>query len=98
MTGVEGYVESAATGLIVGRNAVRRAEGLPLDLPPTTTALGALLNYIHLADPDTFQPMHINFGIFPPLLKGIKKMPRKQRRQALSKRALEDLDHWAGNG
>ena len=93
MTGVEGYIESAATGLIAGRNAARRAKGLPEHVLPRTTALGALLDYISCADPETFQPMHVNFGIFPPLSEGAPRS-RKLRRQALSERALRDLDHW----
>lgn len=93
MTGVEGYVESAATGLLAGRNAARRAKGLPATIPPRTTALGALLDYISHADPETFQPMHVNFGIFPPLSEGIPRS-RKLRRQAYAERALRDLDHW----
>ncbi len=95
LTGVEGYIESAAAGLIVGRNAARQAKGLPLQLPPVSTALGALLHYIVFADPETFQPMHVNFGIFPPLPKGaVQSRSKKLRRQAIVQRALHDLDLW----
>jgi len=62
MTGVEGYVESAASGMIAGHNAARMVRGRPLRVPPPTTALGALLHYITHADADGFQPMHVNFG------------------------------------
>jgi methylenetetrahydrofolate--tRNA-(uracil-5-)-methyltransferase len=93
LTGVEGYIESAATGLIAGRNAARRLKGIPLSLPPATTSLGALLHYLVEADPESFQPMHVNFGIFPPL-PGSSRLPRKSRRQAHSERALRDLDVW----
>ena len=74
MTGCEGYVESAAIGLIAGLYAAADARGQPLAPPPPTTALGALLGHItggHIetidAGPRSFQPMNINFGLFPPL-------------------------------
>jgi methylenetetrahydrofolate--tRNA-(uracil-5-)-methyltransferase len=93
LTGVEGYIESAATGLIVGMNAARWSKGTALSLPPATTGLGALLRYLVEADPDSFQPMHVNFGIFPPLPEG-SRLSRKKRRQAQVDRALRDLDAW----
>jgi methylenetetrahydrofolate--tRNA-(uracil-5-)-methyltransferase len=93
LTGVEGYIASAATGMIAGKNAVRWTQGKSLRLPPPTTSLGALLDYVTEADPKTFQPMHVNFGIFPPLGEG--RMPsRKRRREAIVQRALHDLDPW----
>jgi methylenetetrahydrofolate--tRNA-(uracil-5-)-methyltransferase len=94
ITGVEGYIESAATGLIVGRNAARWSKGEPLCLPPPTTSLGALIRYIVHADPETFQPMHVNFGVFPPLPDENARLSRKDRRRALVDRALRDLDAW----
>jgi methylenetetrahydrofolate--tRNA-(uracil-5-)-methyltransferase len=93
LTGVEGYIESAATGLIVGMNAALWSKGISLSLPPETTSLGALLRYLVEADPESFQPMHVNFGIFPPLQQS-SRLSRKQRRQACVERALRDLDTW----
>jgi methylenetetrahydrofolate--tRNA-(uracil-5-)-methyltransferase len=111
ITGCEGYVESAAIGLIAGRFAAAERLGEPLSLPPPTTAHGALLGHItggHLetidAGPRSFQPMNVNFGLFPPLtripargpdgerLRGPAKTLAKKR--ALSQRALADLDRW----
>ncbi|MGQ4809708.1 Methylenetetrahydrofolate--tRNA-(uracil-5-)-methyltransferase TrmFO [Candidatus Entotheonellaceae bacterium PAL068K] len=92
ITGVEGYVESAATGLLAGRHAAALCRGLPLYTPPATTAHGALVRYIATANPDTFQPMNINFGLFPPL----QTPPRSKqaRRAATIARALADLEPW----
>jgi methylenetetrahydrofolate--tRNA-(uracil-5-)-methyltransferase len=116
ITGCEGYVESAAIGLLAGRFAAAEQRGEPLSLPPPTTAHGALLGHItggHLGDhretidagPRSFQPMNINFGLFPPLttrvptrgedgerLRGTQKTVAKKRE--LSRRALADLDRW----
>jgi methylenetetrahydrofolate--tRNA-(uracil-5-)-methyltransferase len=94
LTGVEGYIESAATGLIVGRNAARWSKGAALLLPPPTTGLGALVRYIVDADPETFQPMHVNFGLFPALPKEGRRLSRKERRKAQVERALHDLEDW----
>ena len=96
ITGVEGYVESAAIGLLAGRFASADRLGLPLQPPPRTTALGALLSHITGgADASTFQPMNINFGLLPPLA-GTEtgRRGRKQRRPAISARALSDLSDW----
>ncbi len=93
ITGVEGYIESAATGLIVGRNAACWSRGLPMSLPPPTTSLGALLAYVVQADPENFQPMHVNFGILPSLPESPRRSRRK-RREAHVERALRDLDRW----
>jgi methylenetetrahydrofolate--tRNA-(uracil-5-)-methyltransferase len=92
VSGVEGYVESAASGLIAGRNAARLALGQPPTAPPRTTAIGALGYYVSHAESRYYQPSNITFGIMPPL----DKAPRqKQARQlALSDRALRDLDAW----
>jgi methylenetetrahydrofolate--tRNA-(uracil-5-)-methyltransferase len=117
ITGCEGYVESAAIGLLAGRFAAAEQRGESLSAPPPTTAHGALLGHItggHLsgdhretidAGPRSFQPMNINFGLFPPLttrvptrgedgerLRGTQKTVAKKRE--LSRRALADLDRW----
>jgi len=88
ITGVEGYVESAATGLLAGINAYCFLQGDESLIFPVETALGALTNYLVTADSSNFQPMNINFGLFPPLL---AKTPRKERKKALSDRSLEKL-------
>ncbi len=94
IAGVEGYVESAAMGLLAGRYAAAQALGQPADSPPETTALGALLGHITGgARAETFQPMNANFGLFPPLAGRIK---RRERRAAYSARALGDLSAWLG--
>ncbi|MCS1350399.1 FADH(2)-oxidizing methylenetetrahydrofolate--tRNA-(uracil(54)-C(5))-methyltransferase TrmFO [Mechercharimyces sp. CAU 1602] len=89
MTGVEGYVESAAAGLIAGMNAGRRALGRELILFPQDTAMGSLAHYITTANPDNFQPMNANFGLFPPL--GRKVKPKQERNKQYADRALASL-------
>lgn len=91
ITGVEGYVESAAMGLLAGISASCRMSGKEMKPPPETTAHGALLNYITRSDDRTFQPMNVNFGIFPPLF---RKTPKKERGRHYSERALSDMDKW----
>jgi methylenetetrahydrofolate--tRNA-(uracil-5-)-methyltransferase len=92
ITGVEGYVESAAIGLLAGRFAAAEVTGAPIVMPPATTAFGALLGHITRgADAATFQPMNVNFGLFPPLDQPVKKAERKP---ALARRALAELDAW----
>jgi methylenetetrahydrofolate--tRNA-(uracil-5-)-methyltransferase len=92
ITGVEGYVESAAIGLLAGRFAVARAAGRAPVPPPATTALGGLLRHITGdASAATFQPMNVNFGLLPPLAGQVK---RAERKPALARRALADLDDW----
>jgi methylenetetrahydrofolate--tRNA-(uracil-5-)-methyltransferase len=100
ITGVEGYIESAAVGLLAGRFAAAERLGQVLDPPPAETALGALLAHITGgALADSFQPMNVNFGLLPPLEnagKG-KKGPRgRERKRAQSQRALTALDAWLG--
>jgi methylenetetrahydrofolate--tRNA-(uracil-5-)-methyltransferase len=92
ITGVEGYVESAACGFLAGLFAAGRRKGCDLAPPPSTTALGALLG--HLATPAAhgFQPMNINYGLFPPLAG--RSRGRRDRRLALAERALADLEVW----
>ena len=94
VSGVEGYVESAASGLIAGRNAARLTLGLDPITPPRTTAIGALAHYVSHADPAHYQPTNITFGIIPPLDKPPKS--RADRALATSTRALEDLAAWSG--
>ncbi|NUR52962.1 MAG: methylenetetrahydrofolate--tRNA-(uracil(54)-C(5))-methyltransferase (FADH(2)-oxidizing) TrmFO, partial [Acidobacteria bacterium] len=92
MSGVEGYVESAASGLIAGRNAAALARGDAPAAPPRTTAIGALGYYVSHADPKHYVPSNIAFGLLPPL----DRAPRKKadRKVAVSERALRDLDQW----
>jgi methylenetetrahydrofolate--tRNA-(uracil-5-)-methyltransferase len=92
ISGVEGYVESASSGLIAGRNAAALARGEAPRVPPRTTAIGALAYYVSHADPRHYQPTNITFGIMPPPPPGLKR--RQERRQALSERALRELDVW----
>ena len=89
ISGVEGYMESAAMGILAGVNAYCQAMGMSPVVPPATTAMGALINYITRSEHVPFQPMNVNFGLFPPL-----PGKRRQRRQHLATRALEDLRHW----
>lgn len=97
MTGVEGYVESTAIGLLAGRFAAAEILGQTASLPPATTAFGALLGHITGgADARTFQPMNVNFGLFPEFPKSAK-IRGKDRKQAMSTRALEDLSGWLGD-
>jgi methylenetetrahydrofolate--tRNA-(uracil-5-)-methyltransferase len=115
ITGCEGYVESAAIGLLAGRFAAAERLGEPIAPPPPTTAHGALLDYVtggHVetidAGPRSFQPMNVNFGLFPPLahtptkdddgkrLRGSAKTVA--RKHALTARALADLDRWIADG
>ena len=94
ITGVEGYVESAAIGILAGRFAAAEVQGHSLPAPPPTTALGALLGHITGgAEAATFQPMNVNFGLFPPLERAVKKAERKA---AMARRALGDLEAWLG--
>lgn len=93
ISGVEGYVESAATGFLAGIAAARKVRGLLYTPPPPTTALGALLTHLTEADPDHFQPSNVHYGLFPPLAgKPIRK--RSERRLALAQRALADTEKW----
>jgi methylenetetrahydrofolate--tRNA-(uracil-5-)-methyltransferase len=98
ITGCEGYVESAAIGLLAGRFAAVERLGQPLRLPPFTTAHGALLGHItggHIetidAGPRSFQPMNVNFGLFPPLSGATA---RTNKKRTLCARALVDLETW----
>ena len=92
MSGVEGYVESAASGLIAGLNAAALALGEPPSAPPRTTAIGALAYYASHADPKHYVPSNIAFGLIPPLDTRVKS--KKDRNHAISERALKDLADW----
>ncbi|MBL8669055.1 MAG: methylenetetrahydrofolate--tRNA-(uracil(54)-C(5))-methyltransferase (FADH(2)-oxidizing) TrmFO [Alphaproteobacteria bacterium] len=105
VTGVEGYVESAAIGLLAGRFAAAERQGRPVLAPPPVTAFGALLAHITGgADSRSFQPMNVNFGLFPPIIddvsapsegkQGKGRQGRADRKQALSQRALAALATW----
>ncbi len=97
ITGCEGYVESASVGLMAGRFAAAELQGRSLETPPVTTALGALLGHITGgAEASDFQPMNVNFGLFPP---PEDKVHKKQRKEAYTARARADLQGWlAGTG
>ena len=91
LSGVEGYVESAAMGLLAGINAARLLKGASAILPPATTAMGGLLSHLQNTQPKKFQPSNVNFGLIPALG---KKLPKKERNRALARRALDDLLAW----
>ncbi len=105
--GVEGYGESAAIGLLAGRMAAAERQGLPFVLPPPTTAHGALINHItggHIETTDnrgsSFQPMNVNFGLFPPVQLAGKRLPHTDRaiarKRAYTSRAMADFEEWLG--
>jgi len=91
MTGVEGYIESAATGLLAGINAARLLAGRALIVPPPATALGALLRYITDRERKKFQPMNVNFGLLPPLAEHLRG---KAKKESMARRALVAMDAW----
>jgi methylenetetrahydrofolate--tRNA-(uracil-5-)-methyltransferase len=90
--GVEGYVESIATGLLAGKFAAELAAGVKPSAPPTPTALGSLLNYVAHADSKKFQPVNITFDLLPPLEQKIRD--RKDRHRAQCELALQAFDRW----
>ncbi len=110
ITGVEGYVESAAMGIMAGRMAAAERKGEPFTVPPPTTAHGALIAHItggHLVTTDgqrsSFQPMNVNFGLFPPptdySTKGLKHAEKGvARKRGYTSRALKDFSDWLANG
>lgn len=95
ISGVEGYTESAASGLIAGRNAADVALGLPARVPPRACALGALCHYIANAEAKNYQPTNISFGLFPPFEPPIRN--RRARRNAIVERALHELERFAND-
>jgi methylenetetrahydrofolate--tRNA-(uracil-5-)-methyltransferase len=92
MSGVEGYVESAASGLLAGQNAARMARGEPLSSPPRTTAIGALAYYVSHANPAHYDPSNITHGIMEPIVFASRN--KLARKLAIADRALADLDRW----
>ncbi len=94
IAGVEGYVESAALGLLAGIFAAARARGELVTAPPPTTALGALLAHLGRSNPESFQPMNVNYGLFPPMDGQAKRTPKRERNLRMSARALADLTPW----
>lgn len=95
---MEGYIESAATGIIAGINASLLAGGDEPVIPPSSTAIGGLIKHITGADPKTFQPMNINFGLIPQTeIKNGKKLKRAARREAVSLMAINDMQKWIDN-
>ena len=92
ITGVEGYTESSATGLVAGINLARLLAGDEPVLPPPTTKLGALYRYLREADPRHFQPMNANFGLVDDLPERVRDKHRK--RELIAERALADLEAW----
>ena len=91
ITGVEGYVESAAGGFLAGINAARLCRGTAATVPPPSTASGALVNHVTNTDYRHFQPMNVNYGLFPHLAGKVRK---NERRAKLAERALSDLAEW----
>jgi len=101
ITGCEGYVESAAIGLLAVRFAAAESRADEPDVPPTTTALGALLGHVTGGGmAETYQPMNVNFGLFPPIderdARG-RPLKGRERKTAMARRALADLDAWIGD-
>jgi len=94
ISGVEGYVESAASGLIAGLNAAAVARGEAPRVPPRETAIGALAHYVSHADPRHYQPTNITFGIMPPPDSGGGRSRKADRKTATSERALRVLGEW----
>lgn len=92
ITGVEGYTESSATGLLAGINLARLLSGEAAVIPPPTTMLGALYRYMREADPKHFQPMNANFGLLDELPQQIRD--KKRKRELFAERALADMHSW----
>jgi len=92
ITGVEGYTESSATGLLAGINLARILSGDSPVIPPPTTMLGALYRYLSDADPKHFQPMNANFGLLDELPQRVRD--KKQKREQFAERALRDMQSW----
>lgn len=95
ISGVEGYTESAASGLLAGINAARLALGSEPEVTPRSTALGSLTHYISFSNPANYQPSNISFGLLPDLDRPIRK--KRERRQAIVQRALTDIEIFAAS-
>jgi methylenetetrahydrofolate--tRNA-(uracil-5-)-methyltransferase len=93
ITGVEGYVESTAMGLVAGINAYRLIKGKDLVIPPPETAIGSLIHYLQFSNPKHFQPMNVNWGLFPEI-SGKRKLKKEERVRALVERAFKALEDW----
>jgi len=96
IAGVEGYVESAALGLLAGIHVAFRSRDEVAPLPPAATALGSLLRYLAEASPKNFQPMNMNYGLLPPLEEVGRRTPKRERNLRLSEHALGELEGYAG--
>jgi methylenetetrahydrofolate--tRNA-(uracil-5-)-methyltransferase len=92
ITGVEGYTESSASGLLAGINLARTLAGDEPVIPPPTTMLGALYRYLRDSDPKHFQPMNANFGLVDDLAK--PERDKRKKKELMAERALADLDAW----
>ena len=92
ITGVEGYTESSATGILAGINLARLLSGVPVVLPPDTTMIGALYRYMSEADPKHFQPMNANFGLLDELSEKVRD--KRQKREKFAARALAQMRQW----
>jgi methylenetetrahydrofolate--tRNA-(uracil-5-)-methyltransferase len=95
ITGVEGYTESSATGLVAGINLSRILSGMTPELPPPATMLGALYRYLREADPKHFQPMNANFGLLDDLPEKIRD--KKLKRERFARRALAEMSDWSAS-
>ena len=91
LTGVEGYCESAAMGIVAGINAAHFVKGVKPTVPPSSTMIGGLINYITCSERKDFQPMNANFGLLPSLN---VKIGKKERRMAMTEKALSDINEW----
>ena len=96
LTGVEGYIESAMSGLMAALNLSRIQHGFEPALPPPITMIGGLYRYLREADPDNFQPMNANMGLLDPLEPRVRD--KRQRRKALAERALAEIRRWRDAG
>ena len=95
ITGTEGYMEAVASGLLAAINTYADLRGIEAEPLPFTSALGSLVAYATSPDTVDYQPMHVNFGIVPPL-EGVKRMPKRDRYRRYAERALADLEAWCG--